>query len=79
MAKSSQKDSDKMNQVPAPIRGETGASIMGPRNVPLELKNPDQLASPYTRLPHDPESQVLLRHGAQPPHHGRLGAGGDGA
>ena len=48
MAKSSQKDSDKMNQVPEPIRGETGASIMGPRNVPLELENPDQLASPYT-------------------------------
>ena len=48
MAKSSQKDSDKMNQVPESIRGETGASIMGPRNVPLELENPDQLASPYT-------------------------------
>jgi len=33
---------------PQPIRGETGASIMGPRNVPLESENPDQLASPYT-------------------------------
>ena len=48
MEKSSQKDSDKMNQVPEPIRGETGASIMGPRNVRLRLENPDQLASPYT-------------------------------
>ena len=48
MEKSSQKDGDKMNQMPEPIRGETGASIMGPRNVPLELENPDQLASPYT-------------------------------
>jgi oxalate decarboxylase len=33
---------------PQPIRGDTGASIMGPRNVPLESENPDQLASPYT-------------------------------
>jgi oxalate decarboxylase len=48
MEKASQKDGDKMNQIPEPIRGETGASIMGPRNVPLELENPDQLASPYT-------------------------------
>jgi oxalate decarboxylase len=31
-----------------PVRGETGASILGPRNVPLESENPDQLASPYT-------------------------------
>lgn len=31
-----------------PIRGEFGASIMGPRNIPLESENPDQLASPYT-------------------------------
>lgn len=31
-----------------PIRGNTGASILGPRNVPLESENPDQLASPYT-------------------------------
>ncbi len=33
---------------PRPIRGDTGASIMGPRNVALEAENPDQLASPYT-------------------------------
>lgn len=31
-----------------PIRGSTGASILGPRNVSLEYENPDQLASPYT-------------------------------
>ncbi len=31
-----------------PIRGETGASILGPRNVALENENPDLLASPYT-------------------------------
>ena len=31
-----------------PIRGDTGASIMGPRNQSLESENPDQLASPYT-------------------------------
>ena len=31
-----------------PIRGDAGASILGPRNLPLESENPDQLASPYT-------------------------------
>jgi oxalate decarboxylase len=33
---------------PQPIRGDRGAPIMGPRNVPLERENPDLLASPYT-------------------------------
>jgi len=33
---------------PQPIRGDRGATILGPRNVPLERENPDQLASPYT-------------------------------
>jgi oxalate decarboxylase len=33
---------------PQPIRGDRGASIMGPHNVPLERENPDVLASPYT-------------------------------
>src|SRR5271154_935000 len=33
---------------PRPIRGDRGATILGPRNVPLERENPDQLASPYT-------------------------------
>jgi oxalate decarboxylase len=31
-----------------PIRNGTGASILGPRNVPLELENPSLLASPPT-------------------------------
>jgi oxalate decarboxylase len=31
-----------------PIRGDSGASIMGPRNLPLERENPDMLASPST-------------------------------
>jgi oxalate decarboxylase len=31
-----------------PIRGDRGASIMGPRNIPLERENPDMLASPDT-------------------------------
>src|SRR5438270_1234765 len=31
-----------------PVRGDNGASIMGPRNVPLERENPDLLASPAT-------------------------------
>ncbi len=33
---------------PRPIRGDLGATILGPRNVPLERENPDLLASPYT-------------------------------
>ena len=33
---------------PQPIDNSRGASILGPRNVPLERENPDLLASPYT-------------------------------
>ena len=33
---------------PQPIRDDRGASILGPRDVPLERENPDLLASPYT-------------------------------
>jgi oxalate decarboxylase len=33
---------------PQPIRGDCGASILGPRNAALEAENPDLLASPYT-------------------------------
>ena len=33
---------------PEPVRGNLGAPILGPRNVPLERENPDLLASPYT-------------------------------
>jgi oxalate decarboxylase len=31
-----------------PIRGDRGASILGPRNLPLERENPDMLVSPLT-------------------------------
>jgi oxalate decarboxylase len=34
--------------VPQPMRDGVGATIMGPRNVPLERENPHQLASPDT-------------------------------
>jgi oxalate decarboxylase len=33
---------------PLPVRGDRGAPILGPRNIPLERENPDILASPYT-------------------------------
>ena len=33
---------------PEPIRSNLGASILGPRNLPLEGENPDQLAAPRT-------------------------------
>jgi oxalate decarboxylase len=36
------------NGNPQPIIGERGASILGPRNVPIETANPDLLVSPYT-------------------------------
>lgn len=36
------------NDVPQPIRGDEGATIMGPRNVPLERENPNLLVSPAT-------------------------------
>jgi oxalate decarboxylase len=36
------------NGAPEPIRGETGATILGPRNVPIELQNPDVLVAPET-------------------------------
>ncbi len=34
--------------LPEPIRNGEGATIMGPRNVPLELENPNLLRSPET-------------------------------
>jgi oxalate decarboxylase len=34
--------------MPQPIRGDDGASILGPRNAPLERENPDQIAAPRT-------------------------------
>ncbi|KAL4067020.1 RmlC-like cupin domain-containing protein [Scleroderma yunnanense] len=36
------------NITPEPIRGELGATILGPQNVPVELQNPDLLAPPTT-------------------------------
>jgi len=33
---------------PEPIRGDRGASILGPRNLPIEIENPNLLSSPYT-------------------------------
>ncbi|MCW3012941.1 MAG: oxalate decarboxylase [Solirubrobacterales bacterium] len=36
------------NGLPQPIRGTEGATILGPRNVPLERANPDLLAPPRT-------------------------------
>jgi oxalate decarboxylase len=36
------------NGVPQPISDAAGASILGPRNIPLERENPDQLTAPPT-------------------------------
>src|SRR6266699_2631581 len=48
MEKTLHNPGDEMNQVPQPIRGDLGSTILGPRNVRVERENPDQLASPYT-------------------------------
>ena len=37
-----------VKDMPQPIEGDRGGSILGPRNVPLEKENPDVLSSPYT-------------------------------
>ena len=34
--------------LPQPIRGDRGATILGPRNLPVERENPDLLCSPST-------------------------------
>lgn len=36
------------NIVPQPIRGNLGATIIGPKNKAIELQNPDLLAPPTT-------------------------------
>ncbi|KAJ3798155.1 oxalate decarboxylase [Lentinula aff. detonsa] len=39
---------DSPDSVPNPYRGKTGASILGPDNIPIDLENPDLLAPPST-------------------------------
>jgi oxalate decarboxylase len=36
------------NGVPQPIAGDDGATIIGPRNLPVERENPDSVAAPRT-------------------------------
>src|SRR5256885_17194731 len=48
MQKTSQQDSNQMNRVPQPIRGNEGGTDPGPRNVPLDRQNPDILTPPST-------------------------------
>jgi oxalate decarboxylase len=42
------KDTASSNGDPEPIRGDRGASILGPHNVPVELENPNILIAPET-------------------------------
>src|SRR3954447_22333356 len=37
-----------MTQMPQPVRGADGASILGPRNADLQRENPDILVPPQT-------------------------------
>src|SRR5260370_5114676 len=48
MALSKTEERIELSDGPQPIRGNRGASILGPRNVPLERENPDLLMSPST-------------------------------
>jgi len=47
MRQTTQFGSQLINSEPQPIRGDRGAPIMGPRNLRLEIENPDLLASPH--------------------------------
>jgi hypothetical protein len=39
---------DTTGVLPEAVRGQLGANILGPHNVPIELENPDLLAPPTT-------------------------------
>ena len=36
------------NVTPEPMRGATGGKVLGPQNIPMDLENPDALASSST-------------------------------
>jgi oxalate decarboxylase len=48
LSKTKEREQIEFSNGPQPIRGDRGATILGPRNVPLERENPDLLASPST-------------------------------
>ena len=48
MTETTQDHDARDDDAPQPIRGDLGATILGPRNVPLERENPDLVASPDT-------------------------------
>src|SRR5260370_17905901 len=48
MALSKTEERIELSDGPQPIRGNRGASILGPRNVPLERENPEFVRSPST-------------------------------
>lgn len=48
MAEAMQSSRQHVEDGPQPIAGDRGASIMGPRNIPIERENPALLRSPYT-------------------------------
>ena len=66
------------NGDPQPVRGNRGATILGPRNAPLERENPDLLASPYTDSGTIPNLKFSFATAQSSPER-RLGARGYGA
>ncbi|HEX3803705.1 MAG TPA: hypothetical protein VHV75_12780 [Solirubrobacteraceae bacterium] len=48
MSSSAAIQSNGADSAPQPIRPGRGATILGPRNVPVEVENPDVLVAPET-------------------------------
>jgi hypothetical protein len=61
-----QKEQEISNGNPEPIVGNRGASILGPRNVPIERQNPDALIAPAYRCWHGAKFKVAFRLVSQP-------------
>ena len=49
---------------PQPIVDGRGGTILGPRNIPIELENPDVLVSPVTDAGTIPNLKFPYRDGA---------------
>ncbi len=64
MATSTSEQTSGAGTVPEPIRPGRGATILGPRNVPVELENPDVLVSPVTDGGTIPNLKFPVRDGA---------------
>ena len=65
--------------VAQPINGSRGATVAGPRNIPLEAQVPDIFSAPLTDHGSIPNLRFSLRVCPQPPGGRRLGPRSDSA